>query len=65
VPTLEGQLGAVVERLEIKPRDLYQPLRVAITGATVSPGIFDSLVALGREQATERTASAMRRLIGA
>ena len=49
-PTLERELGAVVERLGVKARDVYQPLRVAITGTTVSPGIFDSLAALGREQ---------------
>ena len=49
-PTLEAELGAMVERLGARPRDVYQPLRVAITGTTVSPGIFDSLAALGRER---------------
>ena len=52
--TLERELGAVVERLGAKPRDVYQPIRVAITGTTVSPGIFESLAALGRERAGER-----------
>ena len=42
---LERELGALVERLGAKPRDVYQPLRVAITGTTVSPGIFESLAA--------------------
>ena len=37
------------ERFEVKPGRLYQPIRVAITGTSVSPGIFESLAALGRE----------------
>ena len=51
---LEAGLGALVERLEVKPKAVYQPLRVAITGTTVSPGIFDSVAALGRERTLER-----------
>ena len=53
--------SAVVERLGAKPRDLYQPLRVAITGTTVSPGIFDSLAALGRERSSARSRLRSRR----
>jgi glutamyl-tRNA synthetase len=51
-----------VESLGIKARELYQPLRVAITGTTVSPGIFESLAALGREQAIARIEAALARL---
>ena len=61
-PTLERELGAVVERLGAKPKDVYQPIRVAITGTTVSPGIFDSLAALGREASVERVGRALERL---
>jgi glutamyl-tRNA synthetase len=61
-PTLERELGAVVERLGAKPKDVYQPVRVAITGTTVSPGIFDSLAALGREGSIERVERALERL---
>ena len=64
-PALEDELGAVVERLGLKARDLYQPLRVAITGTTVSPGIFESLAALGREPSVDRVQAALRRLDGA
>ena len=39
-----------------KPGRLYQPIRVAITGSSVSPGIFESLAALGREESLERIA---------
>jgi len=59
---LESALGAVVERSGRKPKDIYQPIRVAITGTTVSPGIFDSLAALGREESIRRIEDALRRL---
>jgi glutamyl-tRNA synthetase len=61
-PTLERELGAVVEPLDAKPKDVYQPIRVAITGTTVSPGIFDSLAALGREDSIGRIEQALERL---
>ena len=61
-PTLEAELGSMVERLGARPRDVYQPLRVAITGTAVSPGIFDSLAALGRERTVERVEAALERL---
>ncbi len=61
-PTLERELGALVDRLAAKPRDVYQPLRVAITGTTVSPGIFESLATLGREQSSARVEAALARL---
>ena len=59
---LEAALSAVVERSGRKAKDLYQPIRVAITGTTISPGIFDSLAALGREESLRRIEDALRRL---
>jgi len=47
-------LAAVIERREAKPREVYQPLRVALTGGTVSPGIFESVALLGREETLGR-----------
>ncbi len=47
-------LSAVVERRGAKPREVYQPLRVAITGGTVSPGIFECVALLGREETLRR-----------
>jgi glutamyl-tRNA synthetase len=47
-------LQAVVRRRGVKPREVYQPLRVAITGTTVSPGIFESVALLGREETLRR-----------
>jgi glutamyl-tRNA synthetase len=43
-------LKAVIDRLDVKPREVYQPLRVAISGTTVSPGIFESVALLGRDE---------------
>jgi glutamyl-tRNA synthetase len=60
--TVEESLSPLPEALGVKPGKLYQPIRVAITGTTVSPGIFESLAVLGREQALERIDSAVRRL---
>jgi glutamyl-tRNA synthetase len=60
--TIEGALREVVERTGAKPKQIFQPLRVAITGGTVSPGIFESLAALGRERSQERIEAAIKRL---
>ncbi|HEY4812173.1 MAG TPA: glutamate--tRNA ligase [Solirubrobacteraceae bacterium] len=49
-------LAAVVERRQAKPREVYQPLRVAITGGTISPGIFEIVALLGREETLRRIA---------
>jgi glutamyl-tRNA synthetase len=51
---IESALRAVVERLEVKPREVFQPLRVAISGSTISPGIFESVEALGRDETLAR-----------
>jgi glutamyl/glutaminyl-tRNA synthetase len=51
---IEGPLNEVVERSGVKPGKVFQPLRVAITGTTVSPGIFESVALLGREETLAR-----------
>jgi glutamyl-tRNA synthetase len=53
-PALEAALEGLVEREGVKPREVYQPLRVAIAGTTVSPGIFESVMLLGREETLRR-----------
>ena len=37
------------ERLGEKPRTVYLPIRVAVTGSRISPGLYESLELLGRE----------------
>ena len=59
---IEAALAPLLDRFEVKPGKLYQPIRVAITGSSVSPGIFESLAALGREAALERLETAVKRL---
>ena len=59
---LETVLGRVLAERDVKPGKLYQPIRVAITGTSVSPGIFESLAVLGRERSLERIRAAAQRL---
>src|SRR2546429_1820144 len=42
-PGVERALTGLVEELGVKPGQVYQPIRVAISGSTVSPGIFESV----------------------
>jgi glutamyl-tRNA synthetase len=51
---VQAALAAVQERTGAKPREVYQPLRVAIAGTAVSPGIFESVALLGREETLRR-----------
>jgi glutamyl-tRNA synthetase len=62
---VERALTAVVEELDVKPGKLYQPIRVAITGTTVSPGIFESVALLGRDETLARIDAALSRASGA
>ena len=59
---VEAALSPLPERLGQKPGHVYQPVRVAITGGTVSPGIFESLAALGRDESLRRIDAAVVRL---
>jgi glutamyl-tRNA synthetase len=59
---VEAALSLLPEQLELKPGRVYQPIRVAITGGTVSPGIFESVAALGREESLRRIDSALMHL---
>jgi glutamyl-tRNA synthetase len=58
---VERALTALVEELDVKPGKLYQPIRVAITGTTISPGIFESVALLGRDATLERIDRALER----
>ena len=56
---VQEALERVLERRECKPRAVYQPVRVAISGTTISPGIFESVALLGREETLRRIDSAL------
>ncbi len=62
VASVEASLSPVPERLGVAPGKVYQPIRVAITGSSVSPGIFESLAALGRSESLARIDAALERL---
>ncbi len=57
--SVEMALKSVVEARHAKPRDVYQPIRVALSGTTTSPGIFESLVVLGRDESLRRIDAAL------
>jgi glutamyl-tRNA synthetase len=51
---IETVLRDVADQVGLKPRQAFQPIRVAVTGSTVSPGLFESLALLGRDASLER-----------
>jgi glutamyl-tRNA synthetase len=58
-PEIERALAGVVEARAAKPGAIYQPLRVAICGSTVSPGIFECVALLGRDETLRRVDAAL------
>jgi glutamyl-tRNA synthetase len=52
--TTEAAMRAFAEAGNLKLGAVAQPLRVALTGRTTSPGIFDVLAVLGREECLAR-----------
>ena len=59
VEDVEAALTGVVEREGVKPGKLFQPIRVALAGTTVSPGIFETVAVLGRDETLARLQDAM------
>jgi glutamyl-tRNA synthetase len=57
---IEEALREVVEARDAKPRDVFQPVRVALAGTTVSPGIFETLEVLGRDESLSRIDAVLR-----
>ena len=58
--SIETALRALADELGEKPRVAFQPIRLAVTGSKVSPGLFESLELLGREETLGRLAAAAR-----
>lgn len=59
---VEAALSPLPERLDLGAGKIYQPVRVAITGTSISPGIFESVAVLGQEKTLERIDAARTRL---
>ena len=58
---LEGRCRAEAERLGWKAGDFFRPLRIAITGRSVSPPLFGSMELLGRDRVLARLDAALRK----
>ena len=56
---VETALRAAVERSGMKAKQVFQPLRVALTGTTISPGIFETVALVGRERTLRRIDAAL------
>jgi glutamyl-tRNA synthetase len=57
---LEERLRAFADELGQKPRQAFQPIRLAVTGSKISPGLFESLELLGRDESLRRLEAAAR-----
>ncbi len=57
-PEIEAALRSLAERLELSPRKAFEPIRIAVTGSKVSPGLFESLELLGKEETLRRLSAA-------
>jgi glutamyl-tRNA synthetase len=56
--SIESALRGVLEQLGLKPRQGFQPIRIAVTGSKISPGLFESIELLGRERTLARLSAA-------
>lgn len=59
---VEETLRGLLEANDWKPKHVFQPIRVAIAGTTISPGIFESVALLGREETLKRIDAALERV---
>ena len=56
--SIEAALRGIADGLGLKPRQAFQPIRVAVTGSKVSPGLFESIELLGRDETLDRLRAA-------
>jgi glutamyl-tRNA synthetase len=61
--TLEQVLHDLIERQGLKMGKLAQPLRVALTGRTVSPGIYEVMTLLGKDRTLQRIRAGVERAL--
>ena len=59
LPNIEEALRGVVDARGAKPKDVFQPVRVALAGTPVSPGIFETIQVLGRDETLSRIDAAL------
>lgn len=56
---LKSRFNSLAEELSVKLKDVAQPLRVALTGRTVSPGVFEMMEVIGRDETVKRIKAAL------
>jgi len=56
---IEAALRGLAERLELSPRKAFEPIRIAVTGSKISPGLFESLELLGKDETLRRLSAAV------
>ncbi len=61
-PEIEAALRALADRLGLKPGQLFMPIRVAVTGRTESPGLFETLRVIGDDRVRARIRTAIELL---
>lgn len=54
IPSVEGAVRGLMEEMNLQPKQSMQPMRVAMTGRTASPGLFETVYLIGRERAIQR-----------
>ncbi len=59
---IEQAFSAVLQEMGLSMGELAQPVRVALTGSTVSPGIHEVIAVLGKQRTLRRLSSALQRL---
>ena len=59
---IEGAIRPLAEELGLKTGDLFGLIRVAVTGKTAAPPLFETMEVLGRQRSLERLDAALRRL---
>ncbi len=61
---LEAEFRALAEKLGLKPGPLFTPVRVAVTGSSMAPPLFDTIAAIGRDRVVSRVENAIQLLKG-
>src|ERR671935_2238908 len=56
---IESALRGLATRLDLSPRKAFEPIRIAVTGAKVSPGLFESIELLGKDETLRRLSAAL------
>jgi glutamyl-tRNA synthetase len=60
-PEIEAALRGLAAKLELSPRKAFEPVRIAVTGSKVSPGLFESIELLGKDETLRRLNAAVAR----